>query len=312
MSVSSKSFPSVTVIIPTRNGAETLRELLAMLRQQTIELNDIHVVDSDSSDDTLDVARQFEAKITSIKASDFDHGGTRSESAAATEGDVVLFFTQDALPATRDCVEKLLHPFSEDEQVAVCYGRQLPGFDADYNARRLRHFNYPAESSVRSFDDRNTYGLKTVFTSNSFAAYRRKDLDQIEYFRKKLIFGEDMDATARLLQAGKKVAYVAEARVYHSHNYTFSEEFKRSFDNGVYHAVEPWLVETYGGATSIGKKYVIDQLKDLLRKGEYSQFLDSFVRNGCKFIGYAFGRRYTKLPRKVIEICTMNSRYWQS
>lgn len=91
MSVSSESFPSVTVIIPTRNGAETLRELLAMLRQQTIELNDIHVVDSDSSDDTLDVARQFEAKITSIKASDFDHGGTRSESAAATEGMLFSF-----------------------------------------------------------------------------------------------------------------------------------------------------------------------------------------------------------------------------
>ncbi len=312
MSTITQQPPFITVIIPTRNGAATLRELLAMLSQQTILLQDIHVVDSESTDDTVAVAEAFDVKVTKIKAAEFDHGGTRSELAAQTDGDIILFFTQDALPASRDCVEKLLTPLLEDERIAVCYGRQLPSFDADYCARELRYFNYPPSSSVRSLEDKQQYGLKTVFTSNSFAAYRRKDLAAIEYFRKKLIFGEDMDATARLVKNGKKVAYVAEARVYHSHNYSLAEEFKRSFDNGVFHAAEPWLLETYGGATSIGSKYVIDQLKDLLKKGEVSRFSDSLLRNGCKYLGYALGRRYTILPEKVIHLCTMNNRYWLS
>lgn len=312
MSTTELRSPSITVIIPTRNGADTLRELLAMLRQQTVTLEDIHVVDSESNDDTIAVAEAYEAKITRINVAEFDHGGTRSELAEKTAGDIILFFTQDALPASRDCVEKLVKPFLNDEQVAVCYGRQLPSFDADYSARELRSFNYPPSSSIRSFDQRQQYGLKTVFTSNSFAAYRRKDLAGIGYFRKRLIFGEDMDATARLVKRGKKVAYVAEARVYHSHNYSLSEEFKRSFDNGVFHAEEPWLLETYGGATGIGRKYVVNQLKSLLQQGEFSRLFDSFLRNSCKYLGYAFGRRYTTLPKKVIHLCTMNSRYWLS
>lgn len=312
MSLSEHGLPSVSVVIPTRNGAVTLRELLAMLSQQTVVLDEIYVADSASTDETVAVAEQFNAKVTRIDAADFDHGGTRSDMAAQTDRDIILFFTQDALPASRDCVEKLVEPFIADEQIAVCYGRQLPSFDADYNARELRKFNYPDVSSTRSFADKDRYGLKTVFTSNSFAAYRRSDLADIGFFRKKLIFGEDMDATARLVKKGRKVAYVAEAKVYHSHNYSLGEEFKRSFDNGVFHAAEPWLLETYGGATTIGKKYVIDQLQELIRKGEFTRFFDSLMRNGCKYIGYAFGRKYTILPDKVIALCTMNSRYWHS
>lgn len=264
---------SISVIIPTRNGAETFRELLAMLYQQTIDLKDIHVVDSESNDSTVDIATEYKTHVSSVKAADFDHGATRTEFAEKTEGDIIVFFTQDVLPASRECVEQLIAPFYNDEDIAVCYGRQLPSFDADYNARALRAFNYPENSSVRSFADKNEFGLKTVFTSNSFAAYRRKDLAKIGYFRKKLIFGEDMDATARLVKEGKKVAYVAEARVYHSHNYTLGEEFQRSFDNGVFHASEPWLLETFGGATSIGSKYVVAQLKELLKKGSSAYFL---------------------------------------
>lgn len=301
---------SVSVIIPTRNGAETLPELLAMLSQQTIELDDIHVIDSSSEDQTVSIAEQYGAHVTIIPKEEFDHGGTRSMMAQRTSGDIVLYFTQDAIPATRDCVERLLAPFYEDPDIAVSYGRQLPNFDADYSARQLRLFNYPDISVVRSYENRSQYGLKTIFTSNSCAAYRRTFFEQIDYFKNNLIFGEDTEAVARLLQKGHKVAYVAEAKVYHSHNYTYQEEFRRSFDIGVLHTSEFWLLDTYGHAEGIGRQFVVRQMTDLLKKRQIALFCDVVVRNGCKYLGYAFGRKYTTLPKTVIVKCSMYSSWW--
>lgn len=298
------------MIIPTRNGQETITELLAMLKMQTVELTDIHVVDSSSKDQTVAVAEQSGAAVTVIPQEEFDHGGTRSMMARNTAGDIILYFTQDALPASRDCVEKLLRPFYEDDEIAIAYGRQLANFDADYSARQLRLFNYPEISSVRSFEDRNRFGLKTIFTSNTFAAYRRSAFEKVNYFKDNLIFGEDTEAVGRLLKENYKVAYVAEAKVYHSHNYTYQEEFRRSFDTGVLHSSEGWLLDTFGSAEDIGKKYVLNQLKNLLKEKQLTLFADTVMRNGCKYLGYAFGRKYTTLPKALILKCSMYSGWW--
>lgn len=302
---------TVTTIIPTRNGANELRELLALLNQQTFPLTDIHVVDSSSEDNSVQIAEDAGAQVEVIPQSAFDHGGTRTATAKRTSGDIVLFFTQDALPATRDAVERLLAPFYEDPDLAVCYGRQLPSFDAEFSAKQLREFNYPPTSSVRDFEDRAKYGLKTIFTSNTFAAYRRSMLAEIDYFENNLIFGEDTQAVGKLLKSGYKVAYVADAKVYHSHNYTFEEEFKRSFDIGVLHTSEAWLLETYGRAEGIGKKFVLDQLTALFKERKFGLLLDCFFRSCCKYLGYAFGRRYTKLPKKFVTRCSMHKTWWK-
>ncbi|PID76674.1 MAG: glycosyl transferase [Deltaproteobacteria bacterium] len=300
---------SISVIIPTRNGGSTLPELLAMLRQQSILLDDIHVADSASADDTLKIAESCQAKITLIDPKKFDHGGTRSLMAEKTAGDIIIYFTQDAVPASRDCIEKLLIPF-RDHRVAVCYGRQLPDFKANYSAAELRKFNYGAKSAVRSFADRHQYGLKTIFASNSFAAYRRTALAEVNYFKDNLIFGEDAEIVGRLLKIGYKSAYVAEARVYHSHNYTYLEELRRSFDLGVFHAMESWLLETYGTAEGIGREYVLRQLAGLIKNRHPILLADSLWRNACKYAGYKVGRRYKLLPGQIIRQLSMNRNWW--
>ncbi|HSL40477.1 MAG TPA: glycosyltransferase family 2 protein, partial [Desulforhopalus sp.] len=130
----------------------------------------------------------------------------------------------------------------------------------------LRLFNYPPQSSIRSHADRERFGLKTVFVSNSFAAYRRGPLEEVGYFKNTLIFGEDTCTLGRLLLAGYRVAYVSEAAVYHSHNYSLVEEFRRSFDIGVLHSTEKWLLATYGRAEGVGGRYVRSVLNMLSRE----------------------------------------------
>jgi rhamnosyltransferase len=80
-----------------------------------------------------------------------------------------------------------------------------------------------------------------------------------------VIFGEDTVTAGKLLQAGYKVAYVADAPVYHSHSYTAIQEFRRYFDIGVLHIREAWLQEIFGKAGGEGIRFVLSELRYLLR-----------------------------------------------
>ena len=300
---------SISVIIPTRNGAGSLPAVLAMLRRQSIPYTELLVVDSASEDTTCDIAMNFGAKLTSIRKEDFDHGGTRSLIARQAKGDILIFLTQDAVPSSRDAIEKLIAPLQK-EDIAVSYGRQLPNREATASASHLRMFNYPAESSVRCFDDRQQLGLKTIFVSNSFAAYRKSSLAKVGYFKNGLIFGEDTCTVGRLLKDGAKIAYVADAAVYHSHNYSWIQELKRAFDIGVLHSMEEWLIDTYGKAEKVGIGYIRSQYAAVRRIGGIFLLVDFFGRNACKFLGYTMGRRYRNLPRMIIPYLSMQRSWW--
>src|SRR5690606_22126597 len=123
-----------------------------------------------------------------------------------------------------------------DPAVAVAYGRQLPHHVANPIAAHARLFNYGARSYVAGMEDATRMGIKTVFASNSFAAYRAATFKELGGFPERTILSEDMYLAARSVLAGGKVAYVAEACVRHSHNYTPLEEFRRYFDIGVFQA----------------------------------------------------------------------------
>lgn len=302
---------SLSVIIPTRNGAAVLRDLFAMLSRQTISFSEMLVVDSSSDDDTVAIARNFGAEVTVIPQAEFDHGGTRTLMARRAKGDILLFMTQDAVPAGTDAVEKLIEPLLSDRGIVVSYGRQLPARDANPFATHLRLFNYPTESAVRSFADRGELGLKTVFVSNSFAAYRKRSLADVGFFKNGLIFGEDTCTVGRLLLQGGRIAYVADAAVYHSHNYTWFQEFSRSFDIGVLHCTEKWLLDTYGRAERHGMRYLYSELSFLKRQRKLFLFPAYVIRNGMKFLGYQLGRRYKQLPKTVIARLSMHGGWWK-
>ena len=141
---------NVSLIIPTRNGSETLGELLAGLTIQSIQPDELLVVASESEDDTVKIAENYGAIVKNIEFSSFDHGGTRSLAARWAKGDILVFLTQDVLPASRTILENLIAPIRESGEVCLSYGRQLPSFKATEIAAHLRNFNYPAESQLRS------------------------------------------------------------------------------------------------------------------------------------------------------------------
>src|SRR5208283_1318504 len=227
-----------------------------------------------------------------------------------TSGDIVVFLTQDVILAGQETVERLIAPISADKQIGCAYGRQLPSPGATAFAAHLRFFNYGPTSMVKSGAN-GMRGIKVPFLSNSFAAYRRKALDEIGLFRENLISTEDTYAGARMLMAGYKIAYAADAMVYHSHNYTLLEEFQRYFDIGVFHRKENWIMKNFGSAGGEGSRFVLSELLYLTREWKYGLLPEFFVRNCLKYIAFTLGRQHQKLPVTITRNLSRNKNYWK-
>ena len=301
----------ISIIIPTLNGGALFKKVLESVDAQQIEEEvELLVMDSCSTDNSAAIAREFGAKIVSVQRSEFDHGGTRTRAAHMAKGDILLFMTQDAVLANSRAFAKLIAPLRAQDNIAVSYGRQLPCENAAPAAAHLRVFNYPDTPAIRTYEDRRRYGLKTVFVSNSFAAYKKDLLQKIGYFQDGLIFGEDTCTVGRLLLDDLAIQYVPEAAVYHSHNYSLLEEFKRHFDIGVLHSSENWLLREYGNAEGHGASYVKSAVLYYLQNGVWYLLPDLFVRCGVKYIAYKLGRSYKRLPAILRQRLSTNPLWW--
>lgn len=277
------------LIIPTLNAGKQFQTLLEQLAAQTLPTRKL-IVDSESTDGTAELAKSFGLEVLSIPRKTFNHGATRQ---LALEKllplDVIIFLTQDVLLHDDESLARLVEVFSNDSTVGMSYGRQLPHANATNEAAILRAFNYPAESQLRSFDDRKLYGLKTAFASNSFAAYRVSALQSVGGFPSRVPLCEDMYVAAKMLLDGWKIFYAATAQVYHSHNYTAAQEFRRYVQIGKFHAQESWIRETFGSAEGAGKKFVLMKLSMLAKKNPLD-CVGAIFRDAAKFLGYRIGR----------------------
>ncbi len=298
------------LLVPTCNPGASWAGFLQALAAQTLQPDRVVFLDSESSDGSLELSRAAGYPVWPVRQRDFNHGGTRQlgVDTFARDMDVVVFMTQDALLASPDALVQLLQGFASPE-VAAVWGRQLPGPQANPLAAHARLFNYPDSSRTVRLQDRAQLGLRTCFLSNSFAAYRVPQLQAVGGFSSGLILGEDMHLAARLLQAGNAIRYQAEACVYHFHNYTWRQDLARSFDIGVFHASQPWLLEVFGAATGEGLRFVRSELRHLWRHAP-ARVADAVVRTALKLAGYHLGRRHHSLPPAVRHRLSMHKGYW--
>jgi rhamnosyltransferase len=283
------------------------------LSSQTFSLCRRIVIDSQSNDDTVGRAKQFGWEVVSISPDEFNHGLTRQQGVAmvADQVDVVVCLTQDAVLVDETAVSRLVACFDEDT-VGAAYGRQLPQQGAGPLEAYARLFNYSARSRMKSMSDASKLGIKTAFMSNSFAAYRYSALQQTGGFPINTILGEDMYVTAKMVLAGWKVAYCAEAQVYHSHGYSLLQEFKRYFDIGVFHTREQWIRERFGKAEGEGLRFVRGELIYLWNNNYKSLIPTALIRTVLKLAGYKLGALEKKMPETLKKRLSMHYRYWQS
>ncbi len=227
----------VSIVIPTKNGIEYIDEVLRSIFDQKISWElEVLIIDSGSSDGTIEVLKKYPVKIICIDSSSFNHGTTRTMGARKASGDVVVFMNQDATFVDQYSLSRLVIAM-EGEDVVAAYARHVPR--ENHNPLRKREIEkaFPKYSSLLSGKELHVSLLsnlkkRRVCQFNTVCGVVKK-----EYFLKhpfvSIEFGEDVEWALRVFEDGKSIYYEASATVKHSHDFyrSFRETFQIYYDD---------------------------------------------------------------------------------
>lgn len=210
----------ISVVIRTLNEARHLPSLLVGIAGQ--QLGDYRVevvlVDSGSTDSTLDIAAAHGCRIVHIRKEDFSFGRSLNVGCRAAQGAVLVFVSGHCVPVDDHWLVRLVAPLSQSG-VAYSYGRQLGGADTHFSERQIFAKYFPAQSQVPQAG---------FFCNNANSALLRSEWQKLP-FDEEITGLEDMYLAKQLVLQGSKIAYVADARVYHLHDESW-RQVKRRFE----------------------------------------------------------------------------------
>ncbi|MDP2753263.1 MAG: glycosyltransferase family A protein [Nitrospirota bacterium] len=277
----------ISIIIPTLNASAHMEKLFSMLQAQDIKFLEIIIIDSSSGDNTVDIAKGFGAKTIVIPRHTFNHGKTRNMAAMEAKGDILVFMTQDALPLDDKLLRKLTTPLKVSD-IAATYGRHIPRPGASPLEIFTRQFSYPDTGSIKRIEDIKQYGIKTFRFSNVCSAIKKELFLKVGMFPEGIRANEDMLMAAKLILNGYRVAYVPEAMVIHSHNYSLLQQFRRYYNIGSSFKNNSWILK-YARAEGEGMKFIKEQVSFVLKQHKYLWIPYIFLESLTKYAGYRIG-----------------------
>jgi len=262
-------------------------KLLSIIQKQDMQSSEVIIIDSSSDDRTVDIAKEFHAKIIVIPRHTFNHGRTRNLAAREATGDTLVFMTQDALPMNKTLLRNLTSPLQTPD-IAATFGRQIPKTDASPLEIFARQFNYPDQGVVKGLGDVKLYGIKTFFLSNVCSAFKKEAFIKVGMFPEDINANEDMLVTARLLLSGYRVAYIPEAQVIHSHDLSLFQQFRRYYNIGSSLKKNSWIRE-YAQPEGEGMKFIYQQISFVVKRHEYYWAPYILLESMTKYLGYKIG-----------------------
>ncbi len=226
----------VTVFIPTYNGGETFKRVIrGVFEQKTDFPYEVLIIDSGSTDGTLDVIAEYDVRLIKIPSREFNHGLTRNRAIHEAKGEIVALLTHDAIPHDENWLSTLVANF-DDPEVAGAYCHQLPREDCNpFQIDRLRGWTKGEGSKlVKQIRTRAEYEalppmeryLKIAFDDVA-SCVRKSVMAKIPFERRQ--FGEDVAWGKQAILSGYKLVMDPSAVVIHSHNNSIWYEFKRVY-----------------------------------------------------------------------------------
>jgi rhamnosyltransferase len=300
--------PSLGVAVITHHAVSHLQHCLPPLLASPARPR-ILVVNSSSGDGTVELAREMGAEVLVVPRHEFNHGTTRERARRALGTDIVVMMTPDAWAQSPDMLTNLVGPILHGE-ASVAYARQIPHAGANFFETFPRDFNYPESSGNRSIEDVASTGPRAFFCSNACAAWSNSALDEIGGFSPTLSL-EDTIAVAKLLSAGHRIAYCADAIVAHSHRYSLAQEFRRYFDTGYVRGLNRNLLLAGGGDERRGAAYGTAMMTRLLRKRPWL-IPYGLAHLAAKYAGYRAGFHGHGLPTRLKRRFSGQDYYWQT
>ena len=292
----------LSVVIPVKNGGSDLARCLTAINAQTIdEPLEIIVVDSGSSDGSVETAIRQGARVFSIPPETFTHGGSRNLGATHARGDVLVFISQDACPVGTGWLRALVAPLRDDESVAGVYGRQLAHPTAAAAEMYFLNFLYGPDGRRQHAATVTEVSMDTTLFSNVNAAIRHELWERFP-FSTDIVMSEDQEWSRSVLLAGFDLIYEPQAAVRHSHAYTLRAAFRRFFDSGVSAERAYMTTESHSSSVLRGRAvgYAIGELRWLWSTGQANLIPYSALYEFTKLLGLLAGlnHRYIPLPLK--------------
>lgn len=225
----------VSVVIPTKNAGPEFYYLLEKLKnQQDIRETEIVIVDSGSTDATLETARQYNCKIVEILPQEFTFSYARNRGIKISTGDFLLCTNQDALPDGPDWLYRLVRFLldSAGQRVAAVSCMEFPRTDSDlfFNFKIYTHYNFLQcfdQDKIMEYKGEDYFSLRMNGGLSNVACMARKAVFEKYEFGKTR--AEDMDFGIRLIKDGYRVAMLSSCKVIHSHNRSPFYFLKRYF-----------------------------------------------------------------------------------
>ncbi len=302
----------ISILIPVKDGGEDLRRLLEGIAAQRIGSTvEVVVVDSGSADGSPALARAHGARVHEIPPAEFNHGGTRNLAAGLARGDVLVFVSQDAVPAGDGWLAALVEPLLADETLAGSYGRQIAHPGARPPERFFLDFLYGPEARVQRASGPHELSMATTLFSNVNSAIPRRVFASSR-FVDDIIMSEDQEWSRRVLLAGHGLAYVPAAAVHHSHPYTLRQAFRRFFDSGV--SAERAYLSGARPAQDVLRRealrYAREEVAWLWRTGQGRWLPYAAVYELTKFAALQLGARHERLPGWLKPRLSALPSYW--
>lgn len=259
-----------SIVIPVLNGGQQFIALMDKIKKQK-KVKDVEIllIDSGSTDGTVEVAAKNGAKIIQIPRESFNHGSTRQLAAEHASGDYVLYTVHDALPASDYLLYKIAQTFKASPGLAALSIRQMVNSDADLYSRWITDITYSSYGFDRDVEyylqDKESFEClpeqlkrKVSFIDNVCACYSKKAL--LKYGFKKISNAEDIEAGMRMARNGEHLGFLYSCGVYHWHYKNADYFLKRNY-NGM-----KAFTELLGNEVPNFETLHISSLKDIAHK----------------------------------------------
>ncbi|WP_372369497.1 glycosyltransferase family 2 protein [Candidatus Uabimicrobium sp. HlEnr_7] len=261
--------PRVSVIMRCKNSDWVIAQALAGLFSQTFRDFELIVVDSGSTDKTLEIVKHYPCNLIEIEAKAYYPGKVLNMAIEHAQGDIIVFQNSDSVPLCEYSLERLVAAF-DDAQIKGAFGRQIPRPEAVTWVRRDYEISFPVCGEAPPW----------ITLSLPLAAIRKSIWKEHKFYVDAWA-SEDTEWGNWARNNNHAIKYVADAIVMHSHNYNLKEIYGRRFVEG---EADVFIYNNRDNVFKVCKRFLVSTLRDTLYHIRQVEFIEMLKIPARRFV----------------------------